>query len=101
LELESGVFQPLAPDTLATPCNWICGMTGYPLRSFFLADVLGEAVNTALLVMFGFLFSDQLEDIGALLGMVDPWLIGVFSIVALGWYMLSRRRGGGRANRGS
>jgi membrane-associated protein len=69
---------------LGSPRNWICGMTGYPLRSFFLADVLGEAVYTVLLVTLGFLFSDQLEYIGALLGVVGPWLMGVFIIVAVG-----------------
>jgi membrane-associated protein len=92
---------------LGTACNWTCGMTGYSLRSFFLADVLGEAVYIALLVTLGFIFSDQLEYIGDLLGVVGPWLMGVFIIVAVGWYLLSRRRGGsatpqlegGRSNR--
>ncbi len=65
---------------LGTPCNWTCGMTGYSLRSSFLADVLGEAVYTGLLVTLGFIFSDQLEYIGELLSAIGPWLMGVFII---------------------
>lgn len=75
---------------LGSPCNWVCGSLGYPLRRFFTADVLGEALYVGLCVFLGVTFSEQIEGIAGLIGRGGAWLVGLAVAVLLGWWLLRR-----------
>lgn len=62
---------------LSCPCNWACGMLGYPLLSFFLVDLLGKALYVTVLVLLGYVFSDRLEAVSRLISSLSSWLLGV------------------------
>lgn len=75
---------------LGSPCNWICGSLHYPVRRFFVADVLGEMLYVCLTVFLGFAFSEQIEGVANLIGRLGLWLVGVAVAVVLAWQLLRR-----------
>jgi membrane protein DedA with SNARE-associated domain len=70
---------------LGSPCNWLCGSLGYPLRKFFVADVLGEALYVGLCVFLGVTFSEQIEGVAGLIGKTGAWLVGLALAALLVW----------------
>lgn len=77
---------------LGSPCNWMCGILGYSLLAFFLADLLGEAIYVFTLVYVGFFFGDQLENVSDLLSALGPWLLGILIIGLTLWFAIKQFR---------
>jgi membrane protein DedA with SNARE-associated domain len=77
---------------LGSPCNWICGSLGYPLRRFFVADVLGELLYVGLCVVLGVMFHEQIEGIAGLMSRAGVWMVGLVVALLLGARLLPRAR---------
>lgn len=76
---------------LGAPLNWVCGSLGYPLRRFFSADVLGEAIYVAIFLALGMAFSDQVESIARVVGAVGIWLVGLLLAAFVAWQLFHGR----------
>lgn len=77
---------------LGSPCNWVCGSMGYPLRRFFSADVLGEAIYVAIFLLLGMAFSDQVDIVARWVGRVGYGLVGVLLAGFLVWRLAHARK---------
>jgi membrane protein DedA with SNARE-associated domain len=75
---------------LGSPCNWICGSLGYPLRRFFVADLLGELLYVGLCVALGVLFSEQIEAVAGLISKAGMWTVGLIVALLLAWQLLRK-----------
>ena len=80
---------------LGSPCNWVCGSVGYPLRRFVVADVLGEALYVAAFLALGWAFSEQIESIARVVGTVGLWLVGLVLALFVAWRLFQGRHGDG------
>lgn len=65
---------------LGSPCNWACGILGYPLLPFFVAELLGKTLYITAVVLLGFIFVDRLEAVGQAISSFSLWLLGVVVI---------------------
>lgn len=83
--------HPLAPPPPGPPLNWVCGSLGYPLRRFFTADVLGEAIYVAIFLALGMAFSGQIESIARVVGAVGLWLAGLLLAAFVAWRLFHGR----------
>jgi membrane-associated protein len=75
---------------LGSPCNWACGLLGYPLFAFFGADLAGKAIYVSVLVGLGYIFADRLEAMSALIGALSSWLFGGLLLVLVSWLIWKR-----------
>jgi membrane protein DedA with SNARE-associated domain len=71
---------------LGSPCNWACGILGYPLLQFFTAELLGKAIYITVVVALGYIFVDRLEAVSQAISSFSLWLLALGVIgVALRW----------------
>jgi membrane-associated protein len=71
--------------------NLTSGLTEYPWLRFTLWDFLGESFGAALFIWLGFLFSDRVQEIGAIFGDLTWAILGVLAAAFLGWQLFVRR----------
>jgi membrane protein DedA with SNARE-associated domain len=71
--------------------NLASGAGGYSWLRFTLWDFLGESFGAALYICLGVVFSDRVEEVGAILGDVAWAVMGVLAAVILGWKLFYRR----------
>jgi len=80
---------------LVTPLGpWInlaSGVAGYSWLRFTLWDFLGESLGAALYIWLGRLFSDRVQQVGAILGDSGWAIIGILAAAFFGWKLLARR----------
>ncbi len=80
---------------LVTPLGpWInlaSGAAGYSWLQFTLWDFLGEAFGAALFIWLGHVFSDRVQEVGAILGDLGWAIIGVLAAAFLGWRLFFKR----------
>jgi len=88
-------------SALGSPCNWVCGSVGFPLRRFFVADVLGETIYVGIYLSLGMAFSEQVDDIARMGGTAGLWLAGVLLFGVLAWRLLRTPPGHAAAGPGS
>jgi membrane protein DedA with SNARE-associated domain len=83
---RSLVFAKFVPglSTIAPP---LAGVLGLPLRSFLVFSTLGALCWSGAYVLGGWLFSNQLEIIGALILRLGSWAIAL-AVFALGGWIL-------------
>jgi membrane-associated protein len=70
---------------LGSPCNWVCGSMGYPLRRFFVADVLGEGLYVAIFLLLGMAFSEQIDRVARVAGTAGYGLAGLVLVALVAW----------------
>jgi membrane protein DedA with SNARE-associated domain len=71
-------------STIAPP---LAGVLGLPLRSFLFFSTLGAFVWSGAYVVGGWLFSDQLEIIGAFILRLGSWAIALAAFALGGWIL--------------
>jgi membrane protein DedA with SNARE-associated domain len=80
---------------LVTPLGpWInlaSGAAGYSWVRFTLWDVLGETLGAVLFIYLGRVFSDRVQEVGAILGDAGWAIIGIIAAVLLGWKLFFKR----------
>ena len=80
---------------LVTPLGpWInlaSGAAEYSWLQFTLWDVLGESLGAALYIWLGRIFSDRVQQVGAILGDSGWAIIGILVAAVLGWKLFVRR----------
>ncbi|MGD0436907.1 MAG: DedA family protein, partial [Bryobacteraceae bacterium] len=67
------------------------GLADYSWLRFTLWDFLGESFGAALFIWLGFLFSDRVQEIGAIFGDLTWAILGVLAAAFLGWKLFVRR----------
>jgi membrane protein DedA with SNARE-associated domain len=81
---------------LLTPLgSWVnltSGMTAYPWPRFLLWDALGEVLWVILSVTFGWMFSDRVQALSAMLGDLTWAAVGVVAALVLGWRLIKSFR---------
>ena len=87
---------------LVTPLGpWInlaSGAADYSWLRFTLWDFLGESFGSALYIWLGLVFSDRVQEIGAILGDLTWAILGVLVASLLGWKLFSGRGPEGKRN---
>jgi membrane-associated protein len=80
---------------LVTPLGpWInlaSGAADYSWARFTLWDFLGESFGAALYIWLGHVFSDRVQEVGAILGDLGWAIIGVLAAAFLGWRLFYKR----------
>ncbi len=80
---------------LITPLGpWInlaSGIAGYSWLRFTLWDFLGESFGAALYICLGLVFSDRVQQVGAMLGDLKWAILGILAAALLGWKLFSKR----------
>lgn len=76
---------------LRAPVFFLAGASGVSYPKFLLADAASAAVTVPIVVRLGFLFGEHLDEVRARIHQFQ-WLIGVALLLALGVYILWRRR---------
>jgi membrane-associated protein len=81
---------------LLTPLgSWVnltSGMTAYPWPRFLLWDALGEVLWVILYMTFGWMFSDRVQALSAMLGDLTWAAVGVVATLVLGWRLIKSFR---------
>ncbi|MGA2215952.1 MAG: DedA family protein [Bryobacteraceae bacterium] len=81
---------------LVTPLGpWInlaSGAAGYSWLRFTLWDILGELLGAVLFIWLGHLFSDRVQEVGAIFGDLTWAIVAVLVAAYLGWKLFSGRR---------
>ena len=88
----AGVFFSrwlLAP--LGPWINLASGASDYSWLQFTLWDFLGESFGAGLFIWLGRMFSDRVQEIGAILGDLTWAILGLLAAVFLGWKLFFRR----------
>jgi membrane-associated protein len=80
------LVAPLGPFV-----NLASGAAGYSWLRFTLWDVLGETLGCALYIGLGFVFSDRVQAVGAILGDLTWTIVAVIAAVILGWQLFFRK----------
>jgi membrane-associated protein len=80
------LVSPLGPFI-----NLTSGLADYSWLRFTLWDFLGESFGAALFIWLGFLFSDRVQEIGAIFGDLTWAILGVLAAAFLGWKLFVRR----------
>jgi membrane-associated protein len=70
---------------LGSLINFTSGIAEYPWPRFILWDVLGETLGAALYIVLGFVFSDRVLELDAVLGDFTWMILALLAAVALGW----------------
>jgi membrane-associated protein len=80
---------------LVTPLGpWInlaSGAADYSWLQFTLWDILGESFGAALFIWLGHLFSDRVQEVGAIFGDVTWAIVGVLAAAFIGWRLFFTR----------
>jgi membrane-associated protein len=80
---------------LVTPLGpWInlaSGAADYSWLQFTLWDFLGESFGAALYIWLGLVFSDRVQEVGAIFGDVGWAILGLLATAFLGWKLFFRR----------
>jgi membrane protein DedA with SNARE-associated domain len=71
--------------------NLASGAGDYSWLRFTLWDFLGESFGAALYIWLGLIFSDRVEEVGAILGDLMWAILGVLIAAFLGWKLFYRR----------
>jgi membrane-associated protein len=81
---------------LVTPLGpWInlaSGAADYSWLRFTLWDFLGESFGAALFIWLGHIFSDRVQEVGAILGDLGWAILAVLAAGFLGWNLFSRKQ---------
>jgi membrane protein DedA with SNARE-associated domain len=81
---------------LVTPLGpWInlaSGAAGYSWLRFTLWDILGELLGAVLFIWLGHLFSDRVQEVGAIFGDLTWAILGILVAAYLGWKLFAGRR---------
>ena len=89
---DAGVFfsrwlvAPLGPWI-----NLASGAADYSWLRFTLWDFLGESFGAGLFIGLGLIFSDRVQEIGAILGDVTWAILGLLAAAFLGWKLFFKR----------
>jgi membrane-associated protein len=79
---------------LVTPLGpWInlaSGAADYSWLRFTLWDVLGELLGAVLFIWLGVVFSDRVQQVGAILGDVGWAIVGILAAAFFGWRLFFR-----------
>ena len=85
---------------LVTPVGpWInlaSGAADYSWLRFTLWDFLGESFGAALFIWLGLVFSDRVQQIGAIFGDLTWAILGLLAAGFLGWKLFFQRRDAGK-----
>lgn len=85
---------------LITPLGpWInlaSGAADYSWIRFTLWDVLGESLSAALFIWLGLVFSDRVQQVGAIFGDMTWAILGILVAGFLGWRLFFRRESAGK-----
>lgn len=80
---------------LVTPLGpWInlaSGAAGYSWLQFTLWDFVGESFGAALYIWLGHVFSDRVQEVGAILGDLGWAILGLLAAAFLGWKLFFNR----------
>jgi len=77
--------------------NLASGATDYSWLRFTMWDFLGESFGAGLFIWLGRLFSDRVQEIGAILGDATWAILGLLAAVFLGWRLFFSNQGKGTA----
>jgi membrane-associated protein len=81
---------------LVTPLGpWInlaSGAADYSWLRFALWDFLGESFGAALFIWLGHVFSDRVQELGAVFGDLAWAILGVLAATYIGWKLFGRRQ---------
>ncbi len=87
---------------LVTPLGpWInlaSGAANYSWLRFTVWDILGESFGAALFILLGHVFSDRVQEVGAIFGDLTCAIVGVLVAAFLGWKLFLNRRPAGKAH---
>jgi membrane protein DedA with SNARE-associated domain len=72
---------------LGSLINFTSGIAEYPWIRFLVWDVLGETLGAALYIALGFVFSDRVLELDAVLGDFTWMILALLAAVALGWML--------------
>jgi membrane-associated protein len=85
---------------LVTPLGpWInlaSGAADYSWFQFTLWDILGESFGAALFIWLGHIFSDRVQEVGAIFGDLTWAIVGVLAAAFLGWKLFFGRGPAGK-----
>lgn len=79
--LSRWLVSPLGPAL-----NLTSGLSGYPWWRFLIYDLAGELVWVGLYTTVGYLYSDRIQAVAAVLGDLSWALCGVLGVSMIGWY---------------
>jgi membrane protein DedA with SNARE-associated domain len=85
-------FSRWLVTTLGPWINLASGAGGYSWLRFTLWDFLGETFGAALYIWLGVIFSDRVEELGAILGDLTWAIMGVLAAACLGWKLFYGRK---------
>ncbi|MGD1070745.1 MAG: DedA family protein [Bryobacteraceae bacterium] len=71
--------------------NLASGAGGYSWLRFTLWDFLGESLGAALYISLGLVFSDRVQELGAILGDLSWAIMAVLAAAVLGWKLFYKR----------
>lgn len=71
--------------------NFASGAADYSWPQFTLWDVLGESFGAGLYICLGLIFSDRVQEVGAIFGDLTWAIVGVLAAAFLGWKLFSMR----------
>jgi membrane protein DedA with SNARE-associated domain len=71
--------------------NFASGAADYSWLRFTLWDILGESFGAALFVWLGHVFSDRVQEVGAIFGDLAWAILGVLVAAFLAWKLFFRR----------
>jgi membrane protein DedA with SNARE-associated domain len=71
--------------------NFASGAADYSWPRFTLWDVVGESFGAGLYICLGLVFSDRVQEIGAIFGDLTWAILGVLAAAFLGWRLFSMR----------
>jgi membrane-associated protein len=71
--------------------NFASGAADYSWLRFTLWDFLGESFGAALFIWLGHVFSDRVQEVGAIFGDLAWAILGVLAAAFLGWKLFFRR----------
>jgi membrane protein DedA with SNARE-associated domain len=71
--------------------NFASGAADYSWPRFTLWDVLGESFGSGLYICLGRVFSDRVQELGAIFGDLTWAIVGALAAAFLGWKLFFRR----------
>jgi membrane-associated protein len=71
--------------------NFASGAADYSWPQFTLWDVLGESFGAGLYICLGLVFSDRVQEVGAIFGDLTWAIVGILAAAFLGWKLFFRR----------
>jgi len=86
--LTRWLLSPLGPWI-----NLASGTAGYPWRRFLFWDILGEITGAAIFISLGWLFSDRVMALFAVLGDLTWAVAALLAAILLGYRLLAYLRG--------